>query len=148
MMSRFAMGFALLGLLVVAGCGQNGGRRAARSECSLPFPQAGLCAELVWKTKPEVRKTTEATLRFFRADGDAKKGPFVRPDATVNVPSPTMPSMGHDSGRDPKTTAVPNTESDYRVENVWFNMRGKWAFTVELKKGNNVVETSTLALTL
>ena len=137
-------------LAVLSGCGENdsSSRRGLRADCSFAFPKAKLCAELVWKTKPEVRKLTEATLRFFEADGDSKKGPFVRPDADVNVPSPFMPTMGHDSGKTPKTTRVFGSKSDYKVENVWFNMVGPWAITVELKKDGRVIETSSLSLRL
>lgn len=151
-MTRSFLGLAVVSVvsLVVGGCGSStDARRARRADCTLAFPKAGLCAQLTWKTKPEVRKLTEATLRFFVMDqGDATKGPFARPDADVNVPSPVMPAMGHDSGKTPKTKPVPGTKSDYRVENVWFNMVGNWAFTVELKKDGNVVETSTISLKL
>ncbi len=137
-------------VLLFAGCGSTNSRRAAvlPEGCALSFPKAKLCASVNWKVAPTVRKATEATLRFFRADGNAKTGPFERPKGTVNVPSPRMPAMGHDSGEDPKTTAVASTASDYRVENVFFNMRGKWSLAVELVKDGKVVETATLPLTL
>jgi len=142
--------FLVMSLFFFAGCGSNEGRRAAvlPEGCALSFPEVGLCASVTWKSAPAVRQVTEATLRFFRATGNAKTGPFERPDGAVNVPSPRMPAMGHDSGEDPRTTAVAATVSDYRVENVFFNMRGKWSLTVELRKGGKVVETATLPLAL
>jgi hypothetical protein len=153
-MMRFVPGaLGALALALVTGCGDNEARRvtpnaAATAPCPLAFPKAGLCASWTWKEAPKVRKVTEATLRFYERNGSPTEGPFRRPTVEVVVPSPMMPTMGHDSGKDPKTTAVAESPSDYRVENVYFNMRGKWTITIELRRGKTVIDAATLPLTL
>lgn len=136
------------GVALLVGCGKSDSNRTAASDCAFAFPKVGLCAALTWNANPEVRKLTEATLRFYDAKGSLKDGPFAKPEGDVVVPSPEMPTMGHDSGKNPKTTPVQGKASDYKVENVWFNMRGKWVLTVEIRKDGKLVDKATLPLNL
>ncbi len=84
----------------------------AHATCELSFPQANLCADLIWTQGPVVNQASALQLKFDRA--------FAPYKFKIDV---WMTSMGHGS-RPVVMRSVNDVTLD--VSQIWFTMRGPW----------------------
>jgi hypothetical protein len=116
----------------------------ALSACPLDFPGQDLCASLAWLQKPLDDEKGELLLRFWKKSTPplSDTGPFIDPPFSVTAKL-WMPDMGHGSS---PTRVVPEKSingdvlpGEYRVQEVYFVMPGKWEIWVELKQDRTVM---------
>ncbi|MGE0615054.1 MAG: hypothetical protein AB7P04_05410 [Bacteriovoracia bacterium] len=115
--------------------------------CPLAFPEAGLCAELIWKATPTADELATFTLKFWNeADAD-RKGPYVSPTDEPFVKL-WMTSMGHGSSpvklapaRDAEGAPV---DGVYDGTDAFFSMGGDWDVKVQLRREKKVQEEAVL----
>lgn len=121
---------------------QFAGPLKSEGNCALAFSQNQLCAHFNWETYPTETETGSFILRFWGAS-DQDANPVLKSPSKTLAVILWMSSMGHGSA----PVAIQNLGPGvYRVNRVFFTMRGDWEIRFQLKEGNQVVEQAVHSL--